>query len=60
MSKPTASCDPVTGYANGRWSNGPVWIDYVSSALTSAQIKTTVKNYAIGGATACKPQPLFA
>ncbi|KAG2437168.1 hypothetical protein HXX76_005832 [Chlamydomonas incerta] len=39
-------------YYQGRYSNGPVWIDYLSAAVANTT-QLTVRNYAYGGATAC-------
>ncbi len=36
---------PPQLYWKGRFSNGPIWVDYVKSTL-----KISVKNYAVGGA----------
>jgi outer membrane lipase/esterase len=44
---------PVPPYAAGRFSNGPIWIDGVASALglALAPSSTGGNNYAVGGAT---------
>ncbi|KAI8615311.1 GDSL-like Lipase/Acylhydrolase-domain-containing protein [Chytriomyces sp. MP71] len=41
---------PQAPYFNGHWSNGPIWIEYLSKFLDNA----TVYDYAVGGAVANK------
>ncbi|HEV8051691.1 MAG TPA: autotransporter domain-containing protein [Parachlamydiaceae bacterium] len=43
---PTPTSAPPGPYFNGRHSNGPIWVDYVSAALD-----LPVENYAVAGST---------
>jgi len=39
---------PSPPYYNGRWSNGPTWVEYVANAANAS-----LYNYAFGGSEAC-------
>ncbi|PNW87493.1 hypothetical protein CHLRE_02g143900v5 [Chlamydomonas reinhardtii] len=39
-------------YYQGRYSNGPIWVDYLAAAVANTT-QLTVLNYAHGGAAAC-------
>ena len=42
---------PEPDYYHGRFSNGPIWIDYVIDEIFSDKIHQQLVNYAFGGAT---------
>lgn len=50
--KPSASA-----YYQGRYSNGPIWIDYVLTILFPNSSKQRLLNYAFGGAGVLRSQP---
>lgn len=44
-------------YYQGRYSNGPIWIDYVLNNIFPKSVKPKLLNYAFGGAGALRSQP---
>lgn len=47
---------PSTFYYEGRYSNGPIWIDYVLDTLSPHTEKKSLLNYAFGGAGVLRNQ----
>ena len=60
ISTATAGVEPGPLYFNGRFSNGPIWVDHVAGflglPLTPALLGGT--DYAFGGAWVTAPQPI--
>jgi phospholipase/lecithinase/hemolysin len=56
----TGGAEPATPYFNGRFSNGPIWLDHVAGflgvPLTPSLLGGT--DYAFGGAWVTAPQPI--
>lgn len=56
----TAGAEPAAPYYDGRFSNGPIWLDHVAGflgvPLTPSLLGGT--DYAFGGAWATAPQPI--
>ncbi|MFZ0743937.1 MAG: SGNH/GDSL hydrolase family protein [Terracidiphilus sp.] len=56
----TGGAEPAAPYYNGRFSNGPIWLDHVAGFL-SVPLKPSVlggTDYAFGGAWMTAPQPI--
>lgn len=56
----TSGYEPAAPYYNGRFSNGPLWVDHVAGFLGVPMKASLVggTNYAFGGAWATAPQAL--
>jgi phospholipase/lecithinase/hemolysin len=56
----TGGAEPVAPYYNGRFSNGPIWIEHVAGGLGLPMTPYLAggTNYAFGGAFATAPQPI--
>lgn len=56
----TGGAEPAAPYYNGRFSNGPIWLDHVAGFL-GVPLKPSLlggTDYAFGGAWVTAPQPL--
>ena len=56
----TGGAEPAAPYFNGRFSNGPIWLDHVAGFL-GLPMKASLlggTNYAFGGAWVTAPQPI--
>ncbi|MGC1463180.1 MAG: SGNH/GDSL hydrolase family protein [Terracidiphilus sp.] len=61
----THGADPAAPYYNGRFSNGPIWVDHVAGALglpLFPYLDTVDKgtDYAVGGAWVTQPQTILS
>jgi phospholipase/lecithinase/hemolysin len=56
----TGGLEPPAPYYNGRFSNGPIWIEHVAGGLGLPMAPSLLggTDYAFGGAWATAPQPL--
>jgi len=56
----TGGAEPAAPYYNGRFSNGPIWIEHVAGGLglPMAPALAGGTDYAFGGAFATAPQPI--
>jgi phospholipase/lecithinase/hemolysin len=54
----TGGAEPAAPYYNGRWSNGPIWIEHVAGGLGLPMLPSLAggTDYAFGGAFATAPQ----
>jgi len=57
------TAQPGYGYFNGRFTNGPTWVDIVNQRLTGGKLTSPFllggDNYAVGGAEAAEDRPLL-
>src|SRR5271156_6305416 len=56
----TGGAEPPAPYYNGRFSNGPIWIEHVAGGLGLPMAPSLAggTDYAFGGAFATAPQPI--
>jgi phospholipase/lecithinase/hemolysin len=56
----TGGAEPAAPYYNGRFSNGPIWIEHVAGGLKLPMLPSLAggTDYAFGGAFATAPQPI--
>jgi phospholipase/lecithinase/hemolysin len=57
----TGGAEPPAPYYNGRFSNGPIWLDHVAGFLGVLFQPSLLSgtDYAFGGAWVTAPQPIF-